>query len=96
MILHDISEVIIPIGIQAHGLQEEIEDETGEAVEKAKPAPSAAADDDEDSDDEGKKREKQLNNDIESQITRLMEKAVCLKPIDMVVMRCMDYFFDDD
>ncbi len=58
--------------LQAHGLQEEVEEHT-----EAKEPAGAAADSDSDDDGEYKEREKELNNDIESQVDRMMAKAVC-------------------
>ena len=64
---------------QAHNLQEELADVL---VKEDK-----QGNDDSDDDDENKHREDELTNDIDSQVRRLMEKAVgrqCLLAIEMM------------
>lgn len=59
--------------MQAHNIQDEVAELTGTNVD----GPSAQAnDDDDDEDDFGKKREKEMLTDIDSQVERLMTKAV--------------------
>lgn len=58
--------------IQAHNLQEEV----GDLMNTTAAGADNNNDDDDDEEDEGKKREKELNNDIDSQVERLMTKGL--------------------